>query len=166
MTRINDHDEHLTNPCSLSLEVSLPGHSSVTLLAQAAGKQHACPAHGTVRCEGKFIYPYSCFTFSPKHRDAAWAGREPWPKLNACRAPPLENTREKAGASEVNHGAQSIGTTPKGGAGPCSLCLSSEGLSQPCWGSSSWLQPAWALGQQQPRSSLTQPSLRHSLCWP
>lgn len=118
MTRINDCDECLANPCSLSLEVSLPGYSSVTLLAQAAGGQRPCLAHGSeqrgvpVRCEGKSIYPYSCFTFSPKRRDAAWAGQGAWPKLNACRASPLENTREEAGASEV--GPQSIRTTPRG----------------------------------------------------
>lgn len=63
MTGINDCDKRLANPCSLSLEVSLPGHSSVTLLAQAVGRQCPCPAHGTeqngvpVRCKGKSICP-------------------------------------------------------------------------------------------------------------
>lgn len=124
MTRINDHDECLVNPCSLSLEVSLRGHSSVTLLAQAMRGQGPCPAHRSeqsgapVRCDSKSIYPYSCFTFSPKHRDAAWAGQGAWPKLGARRAPPLENTREEAGASEVNQGPQSTGTPPKGVQGP------------------------------------------------
>ena len=38
MTRINDHDGCLANPCSLALEVSLQGRSRVTLLALAEGE--------------------------------------------------------------------------------------------------------------------------------
>lgn len=98
MTRINDRDGCLANPRSLALEVSLRGSSSVTLLVQAGGGQHACPATGRkqgglrVRCEGRSIYLYSRFTLSPKCRDAAGAGLGGVGPSPAQARTPRENT--------------------------------------------------------------------------
>lgn len=160
MTRINDRDGCLANPHSLALEVSLRGSSSVTLLAQAGGGQHACPATGReqgglhVRCEGRSIYPYSRFTFSPKCRDAPGAGLGGgWPEPSAGENPLGKHHRRRRAGLTTDPGAlggssRKRGAGQKRGAGLRSVFLPDEGLSQPCWERSSWLQPAWALGRQ------------------
>lgn len=161
MTRINDHDGCLANRRSLALEVSLQGSSSVTLLAQAEGEAPCSSGErGGLhpRHEGRSIYLCSCFTFSPKRRDAAGAGRWGWPKPNTHGNPLGKHRQGRLERAGLTTDPGASGGSQKRGAVLRSLFVPDEALSQPCWESSSWLQPAWALGRQRPRSSLTQPS--------
>lgn len=120
MTRINDHDGCLTNPRSLALEVSLPGSSSVILLVQ---EEEEAMGLSSVRCEGRSMCPYSLFTFSLKHRDAAGAG---WvlglDQAQCTQETPGKTVVEEAGVRGINYRPQGVGTTQERGVGCCS-CL-------------------------------------------
>lgn len=136
----------------------------VTLLAQAEREQRASPAAGGrqgslhVRCEGRLIYPYSCFTFSPTQRCSwGWGGRSA--RTQRTWEPTQGKHRQRRLArAGLTTDPGGLGGGHKRGAGlrRTESDLLGEQL----------LAPASLGARTAATAQPIKPALRHLLCWP